>query len=906
MAPLSILSVAAAAVQFLDFASGILINTKEAYQSSLGQVQDDVELSKVSQDFFSFTNNILSKLSDLKQVEGSQQPVYSASGVEKDTITTLFRLCCEAEDINREIQDTLRQLQARGVNKIKLATESFAISLKRVWSADKVQKLENRLDRNRKQVTMAMLVLSWGQAESNRVTMKQFAKNRTELIDQLHNIDESTRKYGQQILKLIRPQTEANSEWTPKLSMVTLAEMTEDKVTIKNSLLFKTINHREETVPIAYSDTYEWVFGKPRCAPDGSPLCEIYWISGKPGLLRTILHRYLENFSNLLIHKLFPTRWALVRLFSADTVVPLPDWKLWELRSAFRKLLTLADQGLNDAGVSFKIALIIDGLDEFDDDQDHTWLVELIQEAVTYRNVKICASSRPWNVFRDAFSSSPMLQLEKLTQNDIEHYVHGQFQGSPGFAEQQLLYPLQTEKLLSNIVQRAQGVFLWVSVVVRSLKISLQEGDKLSDAQATLDNLPEDLGRLFLAIWRRTSSMNKTEGAHYFLLVHVCQKYNLVPYSMTILWGDDDVSMDVGPGMAKEPFISCSISSLSRRLNSRTKGLLEIRDDANPWESQIDYMHRTVKEWITENWEVVQSAANPNFDAYLWIIKGETLRVSIGDIMCFDPSPSLFWYYTQALLSVAAMAESRRSNTALLVQILDKLDSTITKYMPQPGTPADRDIPEAGHWSIKLHNHKAWLPIRMFRAEGWEQYGFVQLMAQLPVPQYVQYKILENPSIAELGPTAVPLLTSAVIGGCQENPAAWHPRTLSISERLEFVKFVLQHVSLAEAQKTLLFMQDKVFFNRSWDSDFISVTKDMLKGRLRAEGLTVVESSSARDVSSEDTSLADPSQSKDSLRARDSLATPSLILAQKSTRGKKSLGKWARALFNRNMRERKN
>ncbi|KAI1420686.1 hypothetical protein F5Y12DRAFT_788046 [Xylaria sp. FL1777] len=991
MDPLSILSVAAAVAQFLDFTTRIIGDTKEAYESSMGQIQHDIELSKISRDFSSLTHNLSSKMSKMMQDDASQNV---ALEVEKDTVVILLRLCRESKAINKDIQAILSELRVGGTTKIRLATESFVVALRRVWSADKIRRLENRLDENRKQVTMAMLVVSWGQAESLRLTMKQFAKNRRELIDQLNNIDETTRSYGQQILQLIRPQTESkqqeareilayaiDSRWAPKPSMMAVADvpehvairMREERIAemIMNSLLFETISHRESTVPKAYSDTFEWVFGEPQCAPDGTPLWSdlrewatgpsksIYWISGKAGagkstltkflacdkrleeylqqwanssdlllatyyswnagnklqkshkgLLRAILHQCLKRFPRLLVPKIFPNRWALVQLFSPDTPVTLPDWRPWELLAGFRALLSLADQGSLDGGLSFKLALIIDGLDEFDDDEDHLSLVELLQEAAAYNNVKLFASSRPWNVFRDAFNQNPMLQLEKLTHADIERYVHGQFQKSPGFSERKHLHPVQAKKLLDDIVQKAQGVFLWVSVVVRGLLLNLQEGDKLSDAQATLDSLPEDLDRLFLAIWRRTNPANNVEGAHYFLLLDVCQKHDLVSYATTIFWGDDDAPTDLEPTMDDDMFMSCAISSLSRRLNSRTRGLLEIYDVADTWDSRVDYMHRTVKEWVSGNWEMIVSSAELDFDAHLWVLKGEVLRMAMLGSVNIETSPDMICHHLQKLFSVAANADSHHTNTEMLVQVLNKLDSTVMRSLEQGSAeshvsltktegkqrvPLARPKRSVAHWANHLHGYKPWLPLRRLRSRDWKTHDFIRLMAQIPVPQYVQYTLNENLSVSRTEPPMIPLLVSAVMGGCQENPETWHPRARSVTERLDFIKFILPHVSLEEVQKTLIFMREDSFFCRSWDAEFISATKDTLKAYLCAEGLPIIEILSPPPDSSTQSPTTTLRKSTDHGKA---LVT---LPQQSPTRHRRSVGKWARELFRRSV-----
>ncbi|KAI0391121.1 hypothetical protein F5Y17DRAFT_24372 [Xylariaceae sp. FL0594] len=953
MDPLSILSVAAAVVQFLDFTAGVLSDTRETYKAVASGSDSEIKLSKVASDFSLLIHNLSSKMSELMREEDPDHPMPE---YERSTIAVLAGLCREAKDINRELQGALRKLEEReNIRKIRLAAESFVAALKRAWSAEKIQQLELRLDQNRKQTTMAMLVLSWGQAESNRVTMKQFAIDQAELIAQLRDIDKNTREYGQQILQLIRPQTDVkmqeardiltyaiDSQWLPIHSMTNTTKpedaglrIREERLAdmVKNSLLFDTINHREESVPKTYLDTFKWVLESPQCAPDGSPLWtdlrewaagqtnSIYWVSGKAGagkstlvkylasngrlreslekwagsselllatyyswnagdslqkshkgLLRAILYHCLKRFPRRLIPQIFPNRWALMQLFSPDTSPPLPDWRLWELLSGFRTLLSLADDETTEAGLLFKVAFVIDGLDEFDESEnDHGLLVALLGEAATYKNVKILVSSRPWNVFGDAYSQGPSLKLEKLTQKDIELYVRGQFESSPGFSEQRALHPKQAEKLLRDIVQKAQSVFLWVSVVVRSLLVSMQEGDKLSDCQTTLDGLPEDLNRLFLAIWKRTNPLKNTEGAQYFRLLDICQQHNLVPYSLAIFCGDADVPVELDPAMTEPSRMSNVVASLSRRLNSRTRGLLEIRDTTNVWDSRVDYMHRTVKDWVTDNWDMVLARAEPAFDAHLWVLKGEVLRIAMhgNPYSPFNNPPEIPWSYLQDLFAVAGNAASAaadadaaqsESNMDMLVGVLDKLDATITanlesrekksKSKPKPkhkdnpntgqrrGSGQNRTTPHGPHWSASIHNHKMWLPMRRLRSRGWEHNDFVRLMAQLSIPQYVKRKVLQNPSVVRGAPQTIPLLLSAVIGGCQDNPETWIPQTRSLAERLDFIDFILSHMSLSSAGrevicKTLAFMREDTFFSRSWDALFIAKVRERLEDRLR-------------------------------------------------------------------------
>lgn len=59
MDPLSIPSVAAATVQFLDFGTRLSIETRETYMSSVGLKRKKMELSAVAKDVKSRTNGIV-------------------------------------------------------------------------------------------------------------------------------------------------------------------------------------------------------------------------------------------------------------------------------------------------------------------------------------------------------------------------------------------------------------------------------------------------------------------------------------------------------------------------------------------------------------------------------------------------------------------------------------------------------------------------------------------------------------------------------------------------------------------------------------------------------------------------------------------------------------------------------
>jgi hypothetical protein len=149
MEPLSVLAVAAAVVQFVDYGTRLFTDAREIYKSSPNQTKNRVELTAVSQDLARLSNEVdaRSKSLNLGDVGDSEE--------------VFLRLCRECKGISDELQESLAKLQARGTTKFERAANSFFVALKSVWSAKRVEELAERLKEMRQQMMMAVLVFLW-------------------------------------------------------------------------------------------------------------------------------------------------------------------------------------------------------------------------------------------------------------------------------------------------------------------------------------------------------------------------------------------------------------------------------------------------------------------------------------------------------------------------------------------------------------------------------------------------------------------------------------------------------------------------------------------------------------------------------------------------------------------------
>ncbi|KAH8745854.1 hypothetical protein BGZ57DRAFT_213519 [Hyaloscypha finlandica] len=306
---------------------------------------------------------------------------------------------------------------------------------------------------------------------------------------------------------------------------------------------------RSKSVSEAYDETFQWIFSPSSAADqkwsnfvhflEGNQ--GLYWITGKPGsgkstlmklikndqrtaehlstwagdkklylsgfyfwcsdgneiqmtlegLLRTLIHQALQNFPHL-VPLLFPKRLETFVVFGNQVAWEDP-WTLSELLCAFKLFI-------RETTKTNKIFLLIDGLDEFNGNySQQVKLIEFIQSLLS-SDVKLCVSSRPWNVFEDTFNTRPSLRLEDLTYKDIERYCSLNLSNNLGFVALQRGDPNVASDLIENVSTKASGVFLWVILVIQSLLEGLTDGERLSDLQRRLDSLPADLETLFWKI----------------------------------------------------------------------------------------------------------------------------------------------------------------------------------------------------------------------------------------------------------------------------------------------------------------------------------------------------------------------------------------------------------------------
>jgi len=74
------------------------------------------------------------------------------------------------------------------------------------------------------------------------------------------------------------------------------------------------------------------------------------------------------------------------------------------------------------------------------------------------------------------------------------------------------------ERRVNEVLCKAEGVFLWVNLVVKSLLKGLGQRDSISDLMRRLEVLPDDLESLYEHMLQSTDSNYKVESSKLFQL----------------------------------------------------------------------------------------------------------------------------------------------------------------------------------------------------------------------------------------------------------------------------------------------------------------------------------------------------------------------------------------------------
>lgn len=532
-------------------------------------------------------------------------------------------------------------------------------------------------------------------------------------------------------------------------------------------LYFRQMSWRYEEVPLAYQKTFSWIFGQNTGGNSWDSftshlttqeVVKPYFVNGKAGSGKSTLMKYIINeprtqellakwagTKQLLVLRFFfwnlgtplqKTHVGIMRSFVHTILQKYPElipsvfpqlyqgWKetdssseptYTEIKQAFQLVLEKSAKFL-------RLCIFVDGIDEFDGDHRD---LSLYLSSLASKDVKLVVSSRPISACLHVFLGCPTLRLQDLTKQDMNTYVIGNLASHSLMVQLTKRLPQEAGELVSEIKEKAEGVFLWVKLVVHLLIEGLEDGDTMVDLQNKLHLLPPDLKDLYRRMLSKMHMEHQIQAAEIFQLFHA---WNTLiadqPFCTILLYLSTEplveaLSRPVAPLPSESLHWLCQRTEA--RIRSRCCGLLEVHtkiyepppdvstvgssdhfDDFDTRTSVVNYLHRTVAEFLVSDdvWlEICAITDQSAFDPMKSLIDACISMVRIGRGFT-DGDLSVFVDNVFAICRSASHMSI--STLEEYITILDKVMYQ-HRYIHQTKTAKDSQQVLGGHWSVDFY-----------------------------------------------------------------------------------------------------------------------------------------------------------------------------------------------------------
>ena len=677
----------------------------------------------------------------------------------------------------REATETALELQ-KVLNNIKFAkgpgngvSRAFKQTIRSLIKRGTIERIETRLKNQEKALRSRLIkaiYISCGQAEVTQSTAFARLEDGQQVIISRF-LDGNSRLFNsivsqvrQSEASIIASQSASTREIMKAVSQVTttVTENNDQRVSLEarkqllDSLYFEALNQRQDFIETrvgGFGKTFQWIFhddAKHDFTKWLRNSTGIYWInglaaSGKSSLMAFIYRqvkvegakilqdwarprsvRVLSFFfykaSNDALLKTFSGFWRSLcfQLLSQDETLSgrvladasAPSWLKsalsndlahirltnYDLRAAFLCMVHHATR-------TAKYFVLVDGLDEFVDNQEH--LLDAIEQImhIAADSIKICCSSRPETLFQHRLKRYPSLQLQDLTKADMLD-----------FCERQLVRT-RAVSLLDSIVRKAQGVFLWLYLVVNDLR-KASFHDSLEELRGRLNECPTEMKGLFSLMLKRGDPFYLKRPKPYLRLVYTATTQDEGITLLDLAFADLPQELLLQE-LSKRPNdailhqLSNRVEALEAQILARTAGLVQFchNDLLSMGEVfaeypnstselfaeypnlksaaylEVQFIHRTAMDFLKEEQEgqdVLKTCCMSELDAQITIFRARAAFVcaSEGDF-------AQFW--SGRALRYAMYLDAVPENQPQYFELLDTMFSSMVVAMPDFPTQAE-------------------------------------------------------------------------------------------------------------------------------------------------------------------------------------------------------------------------
>jgi energy-coupling factor transporter ATP-binding protein EcfA2 len=217
-----------------------------------------------------------------------------------------------------------------------------------------------------------------------------------------------------------------------------------------------------------------------------------------------------------------------------------------------------------------RLYFVIDAVDE-STNEDRRNILRLLLELCSGDSciVKVFVASRPVAELEHLVGGTPIIGMQDVNRSDIQRYVHSSFGPDLDVPEE------VAREVVDYILEHAQGVFLWVHLVLGQLVKHVEErGCSRREVLGFLRRLPtelEDMYKLILGDLETSEDADGEIGRQMFEWVM------FVRHPLTVDELQHALAIQSSPDISEESFKDGLISPIRKRIIACGRNLLEVK-----------------------------------------------------------------------------------------------------------------------------------------------------------------------------------------------------------------------------------------------------------------------------------------------------------------------------------------
>ncbi|KAF2787773.1 hypothetical protein K505DRAFT_379365 [Melanomma pulvis-pyrius CBS 109.77] len=291
------------------------------------------------------------------------------------------------------------------------------------------------------------------------------------------------------------------------------------------------------------------------------------------GLLRALLYQIFYREKTIYQKSLSTLREIRGPGHNANSV----NWTNRQLNTIFESIF----RGQRGTNHPIRMIFFIDALDECVESELESVMhclhkmMSKAQEAGV--NLGICMSCRPLNSFdREIYQASGWLSLQKENRDAIHTFIKEELASKSDTRRVDNYYGRFAER----VAERADGVFLWVALVVPRLRRKIDNGGTLRELEELLDDIPKDLRELFVDILKRIPGSELEDTMRILQLATLVRRRLSLDEFQHALAFQPNSTYDSIKAWKDSPDYLEDGQMVMARLQYYSGGLLEVRHEA--------------------------------------------------------------------------------------------------------------------------------------------------------------------------------------------------------------------------------------------------------------------------------------------------------------------------------------